>query len=76
LRGKIFAFRFPKNENQQFQVLWDQKQHFDFNQIHCPYPTQKLKRKKDGEVSHHPMRLAMERINQADSMHSQNIKHK
>ena len=64
LRGSILAFRFPKNINQPFQMLWDKKPDVDLKQIQCPYPTQKLKKKKISEVSHHPRRLA---VNRADS---------
>ncbi|GMX66643.1 hypothetical protein Elgi_59150 [Paenibacillus elgii] len=71
LRGKILAFRFPENKNQPLQVIWDQKQNIELNQIQCPFPTQKLRRKKIGEVSHHPMRIAMEKIKLLDRTYLQ-----
>jgi hypothetical protein len=67
----IFAFSFPNQSDLPISFInypGDDEVNWllEANHIVCPYSSVKKRRRKQTEVSHHPMRLAMEKINEAD----------
>ncbi|MBT2766021.1 hypothetical protein [Paenibacillus sp. ISL-20] len=59
IKGNVFAFLFPQGEKEPFRVFWDRNFHENTYQIVCPFPNKKAKKIKAGEVSHHPIRMAI-----------------
>ncbi|MDO3679738.1 hypothetical protein [Paenibacillus ehimensis] len=67
----VFAFSFPNASDLPISFICmpgDDELNWlkEADHIICPYPSVKRRRKKPTEISHHPMRLAMEKINEAD----------
>lgn len=67
----VFAFSFPEAPDLSVSFIsrpdeeeWNWL--LEASNIICPYPTIRKRRKKPTEISHHPLRLAMEKINEAD----------
>src|SRR5690606_26078969 len=67
----VFAFSFP--DNLDFPISFisrpdDEELNWlkESSNIICPYSTIRKRRKKPTEISHQPLRLAMEKINEAD----------
>ncbi|MFS0728313.1 hypothetical protein [Paenibacillus sp. 1P07SE] len=65
------AFAFPKEPNLPTSFIYSSREDevnwlLETNHIVCPYSSVKKRRRKATEVSHHPMRLAMEKLNGVD----------
>ncbi|WP_339176911.1 hypothetical protein [Paenibacillus sp. FSL R5-0701] len=64
LKETILAFSFPGKLSDKVQKFWDQNNlnhFFSENELICPYPTIRSKRRTSNEESFHPMQLALNR---------------
>jgi hypothetical protein len=77
----VFSFFFPNKTDFPISFICrpgDDELNWlnEADQIICPFPTVKKRRKKPTEISHHPLRLAMEKIDEADRAYMENrIRH-